>query len=877
MNGRDAQGDASGADAVLESNLRALLLVAWRPVEIRPGFASEVQRLAEARLAAAATRPSWGRRLGLAALASAASFLLTAFLLGAWAGRDGIRDQLLAHGTIAARSNDGPWRGAPGSEPGARFVLESGTLDLALPDEARASVVLGQGAAALLGPGEARFTAAGPGAELELGAARLSLRGFQGSVHGAFGRLETSGLPGASGADLDLCCDREGGLRARLTAGLARWEGPSGELRDLALGVVFETGEPVLAQQGSGSPQAVPSPGGSSPSGSAVDPTRVPIPYSVGGSAAVSADGGLGTPRRLAGSVQDPSGRTVDDFQVLVLPEVELPRTADPRAARYSAAGGRFVLEDAGSGPTTVFVQAEGFALWTRQHLSLGQGPVELDVRLQRGSPLEGRVLEAGSGVPLVGAVIVSERDVPGSLLAFDVDELPGNPAALTRSGPDGRFRFDSLAPGTTVLRAWMPGHGPRWSAPLTLGAAAGPDPQQAVPEVLLELGPGGLLEGRVEREDGSPWPGVGVIAMPQPAVFSLPRRSYGISVTDGQGRYRIQDLPPGACVVVRVDLSAGRPDSVAPPEGAAESAGTEVRETRISAGATSRVDFLASPRGSRFAGRVLSADQRALPGVNVSIIPVPRDGESESVARGAWRSQSCAADGSFEFTEVEPGRYEVYLGVRAPMDVVHVDHVEIGLASNVDRVLVAPGGELRGRLRGAEDGAPASQAFVVLERDVPGAPREFAAKVQSDDAGRWRVPYLRPGTYALRAYPRERFACAGRDGLIVGASPASEELALELGPAASLSLIVRDAAGLPAPGVELRLFDEQGLGYEPAWGVRSGARGEFSLHTLPAGRVRIEALAPDGRKVGQEVLCLPGGTQSLELQLPAAQGKRED
>ncbi len=857
----------------LEANLVALFQKSYRPLLIREGFREEV---AHSAVAALQRRPARQRRVLAVALAAAASFLLGWLGVALFERSEFARDAILDRARVAVRENGGRWiavqpaaavvgenlgaaeredfvssarldRVATREEDNrwiamqpdadvARLELGAAELEVFVPSGRRAALVCGEGALAMAGPSHARFAPSGRGADVETSAGEFCLRGFLGRVHGSFGAFE------CATADLDLSGDPQGFVRARLAAGRVRYTAGDGSRRDLEPGVLFDTRPPTVALNRD--PVTVV---GSMPQASGI--ARNPIPSAI-------TPGSLRGAALLGGMVHSAEQPSIANFCVVLLRELELPRTSLPTATVFENQDGRFEFSGLEDGNWSVFVRAEGYALWTREHVALGPQGVDLDVLLQVGASLAGRVIDAASGAALAGVVLISESDFPGSLLPFDCKESPHNPAALALSDADGRFQFEHLAQRSTVVRAVKSGFAPHWSAAL-LPSANGA-------ELTLEIVPGGSISGRVEREDGSAWSSTGIVAMPQRAVFALPRRSYGWAVTAADGSYRIDDLPAGECVVVRVE-----PTRSAPQTNAHESS-SEMRESIVRAGSAVTVDFLATPSGSRLAGRVLRADHTPMAAAKISIMPLNSVASDSTGVHGGWRSQLCGPDGSFEFTDVLPGSYEIYLGVRTPMDVVLVDTVEVAKASNVVHDVLAPAGEINGSVRSAADAQPVSFAAIVVERQAPSGECSFFAKVFSDDDGAWRVLHLPDGRYRVRASGVRGQSFATREGIDVRGVESQPAIAFELGAGSALTLTVQGPVGAPLAGVHVSLFDAGGSEFQPAEFMRTDAQGRCKLEGLPAGRTRVVLRAPDGTGLEHWIDARPPEPIELELRLGA-------
>jgi hypothetical protein len=160
--------------------------------------------------------------------------------------------------------------------------------------------------------------------------------------------------------------------------------------------------------------------------------------------------------------------------------------------------------------------------------------------------------------------------------------------------------------------------------------------------------------------------------------------------------------------------------------------------------------------------------------------------------------------------------------------------------------------------------------AVIVIERERHQGAPEFVAKVFSDDSGAWSAPFLGDGTYRARVYPGRGLAFAGRDGLEVRGSSPGPSLYFELQPGSALLLSVRDDAGTPVPGLEVRLFDAAERPYQPAELLITDSGGRCRLEGLPAGRSRVLVQRSEGgASIETSVVAEPPAELALELTWP--------
>ncbi len=143
---------------------------------------------------------------------------------------------------------------------------------------------------------------------------------------------------------------------------------------------------------------------------------------------------------RLTGSVRSAGGRAVQGFKLMVtalrsededfLTQQELEFTGD-----------QFVVEDVFAARLAITATLPDGRAGKAETTTTPGGTARVEVVVDAGSSLTGRLLDAKTGTPLSQAYV-------------DVDGL----RSLT-TGPDGRFRVDDIAPGAHRVTAWSRGH----------------------------------------------------------------------------------------------------------------------------------------------------------------------------------------------------------------------------------------------------------------------------------------------------------------------------------------------------------------------------------------------------------------------------------
>jgi len=225
-----------------------------------------------------------------------------------------------------------------------------------------------------------------------------------------------------------------------------------------------------------------------------------------------------------------------------------------------------------------------------------------------------------------------------------------------------------------------------------------------------------GTLVGTVLSPEGRPIVGARVLA------------GWRLQARAGDGRYRIEGLPPGRC-----EVGAAAPGH--PPV---------QQEVRVEVGVETRLDFVLLPGGLPVAGVVTTADGRPLAGAQITISP---ERESDR-AFGCVTHPRTGSDGRFRIEGVPGGT--VRIRALAPFCRPGGQRVAAGRTD----VLIAldAGGEIRGTVI-LPPGAPPSSRYRVSVLDPGG---EEAASLHSDiqsedcDDLTFTLRGLRPDPYGL-------------------------------------------------------------------------------------------------------------------------------
>jgi len=410
----------------------------------------------------------------------------------------------------------------------------------------------------------------------------------------------------------------------------------------------------------------------------------------------------------------------------------------------FSAADGSFKIDRVEEGVYEVEVSAVGFARKTIASFPVGKGPARLDVVLDEGGSIEGKVVDP-RGNPLRGIELVAlldngamdfgdarpEREA--SMRRFDL--AGGMGVGSTKSDADGKFLFERLPEGPFCIVARAPGFEPAAAGPLKPGERAD----------LILLAEARLSGDVRDAETQLPVAGFGLKLSPAEASDDNRALESGDKLTldPVAGSFLYTGLPPGDYVLLV------HADGYAPFRGA----------VKLGPGETGSVAVLLD-HGLRVSGVVRSSSTRA-PIAGAEIVAVP-GAEEERRIRPRARSDE---DGRFLLQGLAAGEYEL---VAAHPDFIQTDEDrtrKMTLPLDAERDLelrLDPAGRLEGRVTNLPALSQGTEEWPVLlltrlpkeDRPVDGASNVRQEKCRwalpLDSSGRYSAVSLRPGTYRL-------------------------------------------------------------------------------------------------------------------------------
>lgn len=503
-------------------------------------------------------------------------------------------------------------------------------------------------------------------------------------------------------------------------------------------------------------------------------------------------------------------------------------RSASDRDARafftsQADPSGTFRVEAEGEGRYNLRVEAPGFAPFLIEHPTPGASAGS--ITLSRGLRAKGVVADLASGAPVPEAEVAAVRE---DALDFIDPADPKRFAATARTGRDGTFSVQNLAPGFYTFRVHAAGRAQFELGEKTVGGAPGPP-------LAFYLEPGFDVPGKLLDAAGKPVGNTEVLTSAGRQAGAMVRmmRSSGFSIptarTDKEGRFTLKGVPASGAFNLEVRTKEYAPVSVpiAPPKGAAVAAAMEIR---LEKGVTVR-------------GRLVAADQKPVSAkleATVSYRDVKTRRAGIVVERTGAELRS-GPNGEFTIDRLPSGTARVRLEVEGFKEVERKD-VAIGRdakGTDLGDVALDRGSKIAGRVLDG-DGKPVPSAKVTLSGSGPNRPyRSLSAT--SDMEGKFEIKGLEEGKWSAEA-SATGFATGRKDDI---EAPGE---AIEIALARAGSLKGRIVAGDPPAPVtnftieaEARADDGGGFGFRAGRGVG----GTNHKKTDPSGRFTEEGLLP--------------------------------
>ncbi len=433
---------------------------------------------------------------------------------------------------------------------------------------------------------------------------------------------------------------------------------------------------------------------------------------------------------------------------------------------------GRFSFSSLNAGQYRIVALAAGFVsaddsqLVNGKMVTLtdGENLENVELRLKRGAVITGRVTDS-SGNPIVEkSVRLTKLDARGNFAPFNIN------GEMTRTDDRGVYRIYSLPAGKYKVSMGVPpqaGAGVPDMSRLYFAQTFHPDTTDEKQAKIIELGEGSEatdvdikitetkktfdISGRViEPATGQPVAGLQIGYGTLGANGGLMNAFGGMGATDAQGEYQIQGVLPGKYVVFGDSRFNSQASDFYTDQTPVEVTNSDLAGIEIKAHRGGSVSGVAIVEGTTD-----PAVLKLLSSINLNASSRSSDQNMTS------RSTRPAANGSFRFSGVKPGKVDIKAftpgeglkQIRVEYNGTAVtDGLELQQGENLTNVRVVFGygtGIVRGQLKIVGGELPANTQLNLITKFLGGSGSEFYTQV--DTRNQFILKNLPPGEYELR------------------------------------------------------------------------------------------------------------------------------
>ncbi|MCC6154561.1 MAG: carboxypeptidase regulatory-like domain-containing protein, partial [Candidatus Hydrogenedentes bacterium] len=409
---------------------------------------------------------------------------------------------------------------------------------------------------------------------------------------------------------------------------------------------------------------------------------------------------------KIAGHVRDTSGKPIGDATLWVQ---SAGGNGSDRQTR-SGPDGSYEIGGLREGMHRMQVNHANYSSFTGSDVE-APNP-SFDIVLRGKATIEGSVLDARSGKPVKEFSVVVLRGVVQTLAP---GAQPGEAQSI--ANPEGRFVLHAEENGSTLL-VRAKGYAPE------LHPIPAARENETIPDVIVRLKTGGVVDGIVVNESGERVAGAQVYVGRMPQSWELQQHHPGDTTSDAEGAFRLESLSGDAVTICAVHENY---------------AATSATVTPIPGGAPTKLQIVLETGGT-------------IEGT-VRVNGVPESGYQISLhlEDGYQNATEVDPNGEFEFTGLPDG--VAFLSLNATRSgtqrrgVSKQASVELGKTTTVDFDLIAGTAVLEGTVTLA--GQPLSNATVELLIE-PNLESREGMRTTTDPEGKFRFENLPLGTAAL-------------------------------------------------------------------------------------------------------------------------------
>jgi protocatechuate 3,4-dioxygenase beta subunit len=492
-----------------------------------------------------------------------------------------------------------------------------------------------------------------------------------------------------------------------------------------------------------------------------------------------------------------------------------------------------------------------------------GQTECVVNVNLDGGKDVEGKVVEKQGGAAVAGAQISIQTRTPrGGVSTATMPQMVdggfysrgGGQTVWAVTDSEGRFAIGHLAPGTYAFTARADGY-VAGSATVDLASAA---------TVTVEIEPELSIEGVVTMQDGSPVEGASVGAARDAPASAEPRSTtssftpmggmgVGATTTGVGGWFRVTGLSGGA---YRLTVGGGRQGDL----------NIRTKKTELIAAGAKDVKIVVDAGGT-IAGRVLDPQKRGASGIWIYANPEQNNGKPVAGAEG--RQTRTKEDGTFTVVGLaDVTTYAINVQSSQGWDMAggstwkNATLKNVAVGTNNVEIALEEGLAISGVVVDGE-GKPVANSYLFCTMSSADGKSRQTRNAMTDAGGAFTVGGLDPGDCSFTLQPGMNGALVLQNGDKVAAG--SRDVRLVATKGLTITGTVVDESGAPVKSATLNASAKTGGrgGY-----AQSHDDGTFEIGGLATGGVYAITATASGRARGR-LEDVAAGASAVRIVVP--------
>ncbi len=545
------------------------------------------------------------------------------------------------------------------------------------------------------------------------------------------------------------------------------------------------------------------------------------------------------------------SGEPLDKALIGIQRYWDQYRRDEPKVRLFESEDGSFYWGDVAPGKYRVWAYRKGYCRSGEANIEVAKNQLYDGVELSvvPGATVTGSVFSKRTGRPVAGAIVYAHLEhLPGTVNVLDrefVDERVGN---ATHTDEHGEYEIQDLSSGKVLVRVLHPDFMPldHWTEVAEGGSE--------VADLALKEGTG--FRGKVLDENNNPVTTLRVIAITM--TMNPEHSTMTWAVPDENGDYYVKNLNPGPYIIVAIDIEESDPN------------GGKVQMGMLGATEDTVIDFIENPTLATVRGRVVDENGEPTRSMPLSFMTQQDPTDPESGGEFSFESSSTDADGYYEIKNLKLTSYSIGISPNNSGTFTIVGTIDCLEAKDYEKNLTYANLSITGTVTDTE-GTPLENAevIVMVKREGRSEFDDFAGRSMTDHEGRFTVVGLNPGAYRLFGRAQGYTMTPTESVTLDPESKRTADFEISLKTGGEVEIVVKDAAGNPAPDIVVHVVDTLGNIVNGGISMKTDGDGNYVYSSLNPGQHTVKIYRGSAVAAEKKFETKPAARVKLTFDLP--------